>query len=125
MHLMYYVILNQPENPSSKFFGFIVQRYIAAKNTNNVIFEVKRDGKTIRKWINKEEIILLTDDKAYFVELMHQFKEVEAQQIRMITDAQKNLDETLIQATETINAEIESFEKIRYNPDVHDLLKDL
>jgi len=122
---MYYVIIKQENNPSSHFFGFLVQKYIAAKNTENVIFEIVRNGKTIRKWIDKKEIILLTDDKAYFVELMHQFKEVEAQQQELVNEAHKNLEETLENFTEVINEEVSSFEKIRDNDDIPCLLKDL
>jgi len=122
---MYYVIIKQENNPSSHFFGFIVQKYIAAKNTNNVIFEMMRNGKNIRKWIDKNEIVLLTDDKAYFVALMHQFKEVEAQQQQLVDDANKNLEETIQNFTKVIQDEVNSFEKIRNNEDVPCLLKGL
>jgi len=122
---MYYVIIKQENNPSSHFFGFLVQKYIAAKNTENVIFEIVRNGKTIRKWIDKKEIVLLTDDKAYFVELMHQFKEVEAQQQQLVDEAHKNLEETLENYTQVINEEISSFEKIREGDGIPCLLKDL
>jgi len=122
---MYYVIIKQEENPSSHFFGFLCQKYIAAKNTTNVIFEIVRDGKTVRKWIDKSEIVLLTDDKAYFVELMHQFKEVEAQQQQLVDEAHKNLEETLETFTQVINEEVSSFEKIRDNDDIPCLLKEL
>jgi len=122
---MYYVIIKQDNNPSSHFFGFLCQKYIAAKNTNNVIFELIRDGKTIRKWIDKNEIILLTDDKAYFVELMHQFKEVEEQQRQLVNEAHRNLEETLENYTQVIKDEVSSFEKIRGEDDIPCLLKDL
>jgi len=122
---MYYVIIKQENTPSSHFFGFIVQKYIAAKNTDNVIFEIVRNGKTIRKWIDKSEIILLTDDKSYFVELMHQFKEVEAQQQELVNEAHKNLEESLANYTQVIKDEISSFEKIRDNEDIPCLLKSL
>ena len=122
---MYYVIIKQVNNPASNFFGFIVQKYIAAKNTENVIFEVVRAGKIIRKWVDKSEIILVTDDKAYFVQLMHQFRETEAQQQALVDQAQKNLEESLENFTKVIDEEIHAFETIRDNEDVPCLLKDL
>ena len=121
---MYYVIIKQ-ENNSSHFFGFLCQKYIAAKNTNNVIFEIVRDGKMIRKWIDKNEIILVTDDKAYFVKLMQQFREVETQQQELVNEAHKNLEESLENFTQVMKDEVSSFEKIRNEDDIPCLLKEL
>jgi len=120
---MYYVIIKQENNPSSHFFGFLAQKYLAAKNTDNIIFEVLKDGKTIRKWIDKKEIILLTEDKAYFVELMYQFKEVEAQQLKLINEAQQNLEDSIENYKQVLQEELSSFEKIRDNDDIPCLLK--
>ena len=120
---MYYVILKQPNNPRSNFFGFLAEKYIAAEKTNNVIFEVTRNGKMIRKWIDKKEIILLTDDKNYFVELMHHFKEIEAQEQKLVDEAQRNLEESLTHFTEAINQEIDAFEIVRESGQVPCLLK--
>ena len=122
---MYYVIIKQENNPSSHFFGFGVQKYIAAKNTDNVIFEISKDGKSIRKWIDKKEIILLTEDKNYFLKLLHQFNEVETKQKTLVNEAKKNLEETLENFTQVIQEELNSFEKIKGNDDVPCLLKEL
>ena len=122
---MYYVIKKNIDNPTSCFMGFAVPKYIVAKNSDNVIFEFKRDGKVTRKWIKKEEIVLLTGDKDFFIKTMDQFKEVEATQKKLIDEAQTKLEQTMVEFTENVNSEIEEFEEIRDSTDVPCILKDL
>ncbi len=122
---MYYVIKKNIGNPSSCFMGFNAPKYIAAKNSDNVIFEFTKDGKVTRKWVKKEEIILLTDDKEFFIKTLNQFKEVEATQQKLIDEAQAKLEQTTIEFTENVNAEIDEFEEIRDSSDVPCILKDL
>ncbi len=122
---MYYVIKKNIGNPSSCFMGFNVPKYIAAKNSDNVIFEFTKDGKVTRKWVKKEEIILLTDDKEFFIKTLNQFKEVEATQQKLIDEAQGKLEQTMVEFTENVNAEIDEFEEIRDSSDVPCILKDL
>ncbi len=105
--------------------GFNVPKYIAAKNSDNVIFEFTKDGKVTRKWVKKEEIILLTDDKEFFIKTLNQFKEVEATQQKLIDEAQAKLEQTTVEFTENVNAEIDEFEEIRDSSDVPCILKDL
>ena len=64
---MYYVIKKNITNPTSCFMGFAAPKYIAAKNSDNVIFEFTKDGKITRKWVKKEEVVLLTEDKEFFI----------------------------------------------------------
>ena len=122
---MYYVIKKNIGNPSSCFMGFAVPKYIATKGSDNVIFEFTKDGKVTRKWIKKEEIVLLTDDKEFYIKTMNQFKEVEATQQKLIDKAQSKLEQTMIEFTENVNAEIDEFEEIKNSSDVPDILKDL
>ena len=122
---MYYVIKKQIGTPPTYFLGFKVPKYIAAKNSDNVIFEFEKDGKISRKWIKKEEIILLTDDKEFFLKIMEQFKAVEATQQKLVDEARAKLDESMETFTETMNSEIEEFEEIRDSSDVPCILKDL
>lgn len=60
---MYYVIKRQYVAPMQRFIGFIVSKYIASKNSDNVIFEFVKDDKVQRKWIKRDDIVLLTKDK--------------------------------------------------------------
>ena len=122
---MYYVIKKNIDNPTSCFMGFVVPKYIVTKGSDNVIFEFKKDGKVTRKWIKKEEVILLTDDKEFFIKTMDQFKEVEATQQKLIDEAQAKLEQTMVEFTENVNAEIEEFEEIRDTTDVPCILKEL
>ena len=105
--------------------GFAVPKYIATKGSDNVIFEFKKDGKVTRKWIKKEEIVLLTDDKEFFIKTMDQFKDVEATQQKLINEAQAKLEQTMVEFTENVNSEIDEFEEIRDSSDVPCILKDL
>ena len=122
---MYYVIKRQPESPSKCFIGFKVPKYISAKNSDNVIFEFIKDGKTTRKWIKKDEIVLLTEDKDFFTKTMNQFKEVEEIQQKLVDEARKKLGESMETFTENVNAEINEFNEIRDSDDVPCILKDL
>ena len=122
---MYYVIKKNLDNPTSCFMGFAVPKYIVTKGSDNVIFECKTDGKVTRKWIKKEEIILLTDDKEFFIKTMNQFKEVETTQQKLIDEAQAKLEQTVIEFSENVNSEIEEFEEIRNTTDVPCILKEL
>ncbi len=122
---MYYVIKKQLDNPSACFIGFKVPKYIASKSSENVIFEFIKDGKPNRKWIKKEEIILLTKDKKFFIETMDKFKEVQAAQEQLVSDAQAKLEETMETLTETLNHEIDEFEELRDSSDVPCVLKTL
>jgi len=122
---MYYVIKKNLDNPTSCFMGFAVPKYIVTKGSDNVIFEFKTDGKVTRKWIKKEEIILLTDDKEFFIKTMNQFKEVETTQQKLIDEAQAKLEQTVIEFSENVNSEIEEFEEIRNTTDVPCILKEL
>ncbi len=122
---MYYVIKKNIGNPSSCFMGFNVPKYIADKNSNNVIFEFTKDGKVTRKWVKKEEIILLTEDREFFIKTLNQFKEVEATQQKLIDEASAKLEQTMVEFTENVNAEIDEFEEICDSSDVPCILKDL
>ena len=122
---MYYVIKRQLNSLSSDFIGFKVPKYIASKNSTNVIFESTKDRKVNRKWIKNEEIVLLTEDKEFFIKTMDQFKEVQATQQKLVDEAQVKLEETMEAFHETINTEIDEFEKTRNAKDVPCVLKNL
>lgn len=122
---MYYVIKRQTGKPLSCFIGFMVPKFIASKNTDTVIFEFQKDGKVQRKWVKKEDIVLLTDDKEFFLKTMEQFRAVEEAQQKLVDEARKKLDESMETFTETVNAEINEFNEIRDSDDVPCILKDL
>jgi len=106
---MYYVIKKIADSPLASFMGFKVPKYITSKNSDTVIFEFTKDGKVIRKWIKKGEIILLTDNLELFLKTMNQFKSIEAVQQKLVDDAQKQLDQCIENFSETMNQQIEEF----------------
>jgi predicted transcriptional regulator len=122
---MYYVIKRQHSNSLTAFISFQVPKYIASKNSENVIFEFQKDGKPDRKWIKKSDIILLTDDKKFFIKTVAHFKEVEEAQQKLIDAAQAQLDQSIENFTEAMNAEIDEFSEIRDSSDVPCILKEL
>jgi len=122
---MYYVIKKQLATPLTTFITFQVPKYIASKNHDHVIFEFQKDGKAQRKWVKKEDVILLTEDKEFFIKTVAQFKEVEATQQKLIDAAQEQLNQSIETFTETMKAEIDEFNEIRDSSDVPCILKDL
>lgn len=103
------------------FMGFKVPKYISSKDSDNVIFEFSKDGKAIRKWIKKDEIILLTEDQELFLQTMNQFKAVEEIQQKLVDEAQEQLNQSIVTFSETMNSEIEEFTR----DDVQSILKSL
>jgi len=122
---MYYVIKKQVDKLPSTFIGFAVPKYIASKKNKNVIFLFSKDGKVIKKWVKLEDIILLTEDKEYFLKTMKRFSKVEEEQKKLVQEAQDKLQETMTNFVDTMQAEIYDFEEIRNNTDVPDILKNL
>lgn len=121
---MYYVIKKQ-DSPSECFIGFKVPKYIASRNNENVIFEFKIDGKVNRKWIKKDDIVLLTDDKDFFIKTMDQFKAVEAEQKNLVDTAKKHFEQSIEIFTETVNAQLDEFNEIKHADDIPCILKNL
>ncbi len=121
---MYYVIKRQADNPQLCFLGFQVSKYIASKKNDNVIFEFTHNGKTQRKWVKKDEIILLTDNKKFFLETMNQFKSVQETQQKLVNDAKDKLNQSMQTYTESVNAELDSFKEIKTSSDVPRIILD-
>ncbi len=122
---MYYVIKKQVDKLPSTFIGFAAPKYIASKKNEHVIFLFQKEDKVIRKWVKLNEIILLTEDKEYFLKVMQQFKDVEEAQQKIVDEAHKQLEKSMTNFTETMYAQINEYEEIRDSSDVPDLLKDL
>lgn len=120
---MYYVIKKQTNVSLSTFIGFKVPKYIAARNNDNVIFEFIKDGKPLRKWVKKEDIILLTEDKDFFLKTLNKFQDVEETQKQLIEDAKKQLEASMESFSDTMNEEIKNFEELRCGDDVPCILK--
>lgn len=121
---MYYMIKRQA-SPSECFIGFKVPKYIASKNNDSVILEFKTEEKINRKWVKKSDIVLLTDDKEFFLATMNKFKAVQTEQQALVDAAKKQLEESMETYTETVNAQLNEFDEIKGSDDVPCILKAL
>jgi len=122
---MYYVIIKKPQTHPPEFMGFKVPKFITKKHSDNVIFEFNVDGKVIRKWIAKSDILLVTKDKTFYLKIMEKFKKVQQEQQELVDEAQKKLYETIESFADTMNKEFKSFEAMRENDGIPCILKDL
>ncbi|MEA3331702.1 MAG: hypothetical protein U9Q29_08435 [Campylobacterota bacterium] len=122
---MYYVIKKEVNNPLKCFIGFKVPKYIASKNSDNVIFEFNKDAKTQRKWIAKEDIVLLTDDKEFFIKTMNQFTKIEQTQQKLVDTAEDNLSQAIQTLTKEVNNELNKFIENKNSDEIPSILKDL
>lgn len=122
---MYFVIKKILSKPIPEVVGFEVLKYIATKGSTNVIFEFKKDDKIIRKWIDKNEIILLTADKEFFLKTLANFKKIESEQLSFLQQAKDRFDATIKQTQAVIEKNIEEFNKLRQSDDVPCVLKTL
>jgi len=122
---MYYVIKKQHDVKMSSFFCFKISRYIASKNKDTVILEFENDGKKVRKWIKKNDIILLTDNEKFFMKVRKHFTETENIQKELIEDARAKLDKSIETFGETMETEIDKFNELKQGDDVPCELKNL
>ncbi|WP_294962464.1 hypothetical protein [Sulfurimonas sp.] len=122
---MYYVIKKQHSVPLSTFTSFPVPKYIASKNNESVIFEFQKNGKPLRKWIKKEDIILLTDDKKYFLKTLKHFEKIEEGLQHAVDEAQNQLNKCIEEFSETMQSEIEEYNEINNSSEVPSILRDL
>lgn len=122
---MYYVIKRVVDTRPVQFMGFKVPKYLTNKSSDTVIFEFTVNGKIIRKWVNKSEIILLTDDKFFFNKTMMDFKKTQAEQQKILDEAHQQLEKTLEVFCDTMDSTLDEFEEIRSNEDIPDILKKL
>lgn len=122
---MYYVIKRQHNVPLSSFFCFKISKYIASKNKDTVILEFDKDGKKMRKWIKKDDIILLTEDEKFFMQIRKKFMETEKMQKKLVEDAQKKLNESMETFNENMDSEINEFNELKRGDGIPCELKNL
>lgn len=120
---MYYVIKKQLDNSSETFVWFKSPKFIVSKESENVIFEFSTDNKLMRKWVKKNEIILLTDDKEYFMQTLNSIKTIQDQQHKLIVEAQENLANSLENFTQTMTQKFEEYSSLRNKDDIPLVIK--
>ena len=121
---MYYVIKQQQSIPMRHFIGFVVNKYIASKSNKNVIFEFTKNGKIERKWVKKSEIVLLTDNKEYFLDILNQLKVTETTQQELVNLAKEQLEESIKNFETVMNEEMDKVKELKNSDDVDYILND-
>lgn len=105
---MYYVIQRYHNDHQKHYIAYIVTKYIAAKNTQNVIFEITQNGVTKRQWSPKKDIILLTADQELFRSTLKRLEALKEQHLEKINSAQEKLNQELSLLHEALQKEFET-----------------
>ncbi len=122
---MYYVIKKQEGTHPIEFLGFKVPKYITNKNSDTVIFEFVVDNKTIRKWVKKEDIVLLTDDYGFYKKAMYDFTTTQQEQQKIVETAQKELSKSIETFAKVMTDQLDSFAELCNSDDVPCILNEL
>jgi len=122
---MYYVIIRKPETNPVEVMGFKTPKYLTNKISDTVIFEFNFDDKVIRKWIKKSEILLLTNDKDFYLQTLKTFEQTFKEQSELVSKAQKKVDKSIEEFSAVMEEKIGEFEKLRNTDGVPCILKDL
>jgi hypothetical protein len=104
---MYYVIQRHNNNHKKHFFAYSVIKYITAKNTHNIIFEINQNGVIKRKWSPKEDIVLLTEDKELFRTTYERLESLSVHHLEKINAVQEELNTAVHDFHETMQKEFE------------------
>ena len=102
---MYYVIQRHHKNHKKHFFAYSVVKYIAAKNTQNIIFEIHQHGEVKRKWLPKDDVILLTQDKELFRTTYERLEAISAKHLKKIDAVQEELNHEIQEFNENMQKE--------------------
>lgn len=105
---MYYVIQRHHNNHKKHFFAYMAARCIAAKNTQNVIFEINQNGAVKRKWAPKGDLILLTEDKELFRTTYERLEALSAHHLEKINAVQEELNNAVNAFYESMQKEFET-----------------
>lgn len=104
---MYYVIQRHHNDHQKHYFAYVVAKYISAKNTQNIIFEITQNGITKRKWSPKKDIILLTADKELFRRTIERLEAIKEHHLKKINAAQEELNQELNHFHDILQKEFE------------------
>lgn len=104
---MYYVIQRHHNNLQKHYLAYAVAKYITAKNTHNIIFEIAKDGVMKRKWSPKADILLLTADKELFRTTLERLEAIKNQHLEKIDAAQEHLNQEIKHLHESMQKEFD------------------
>ncbi len=112
---MYYVIQVLHHTGNKHFISYKVPKYILSSKNENIIFELGEKPNIKRKWANKNDIILLTENKAFFLAYLKKLTSIEETHLEKIDHAQKEVERLIQNYEETIKEELDSFKKLSQN----------
>jgi hypothetical protein len=116
---MYYVIQRYHNNHKKHYFAYAVTKYISAKNTQNIIFEINQNGTMKRKWSPKDDIILLTADKELFRTTYERLEALKEQHITKIEAVQEKLDHELDDFRDSMQQEFDLIKRSTQSDTAH------
>ncbi len=119
---MYYVIQRKYFDPRQFYLAFRVPKFIATKNSKNIIFEFQIEGKAKRKWAPKNDIVLLTEDKKLFERTLERFEKIADKQKEKVDIAQKKVEEALKDFEVAMSDEFFSFQNPSEDEDKANIL---
>ena len=109
---MYYVVQILHDSQDKHFVSYQVPRYKLSEKNANIIFEFGEKPNIKRKWAAKEDIILLTKDKAFFHAYITKLIQLEESHIEKINNAQKEVERLQKQYQEQMHSELNSFKEL-------------
>ncbi len=120
---MYYVVQELHDSGEKHFISYQVPKYILSNKNENIIFEFGEKPNIKRKWANKNDIILLTENRKFFLAFVTKLKSMEEEHLQKINQAQKEVEKLIRKYEDTMHDELESFKKLSVkNADVPTLL---
>ena len=121
---MYYVIQHNFHDELKHYISFKVPKYITSNSNKNIIFEFNVDGKVKRKWSNKEDIILLTDNPETFIGVLKQLKIISERHKLIIENAKEQLKQEIKAFESAMEDEFVNISHQKLESEVIDLLDD-
>ena len=109
---MYYVIQIIHESQEKHFVSYQVPKYILSDKNTNVIFEFGEKPNVKRKWALKEDIILLTQDKSFFLAYVKKLVDLEVSHIEKIDNAKEEVKRLQKKYQEDMHSELNSLKDL-------------
>lgn len=109
---MYYVVQLLREAKDKHFVSYQVPRYKFSEKNANIIFEFGEKPNVKRKWAPKEDIILLTQDKAFFQAFVGKLISLEEVHLQKIEQAKEEVLKLQKKYQEDMHKELLSFKEL-------------
>ena len=109
---MYYVVQMLHDSKDKHFVSYQVPHYLLSDKTANIIFEFGEKPNVKRKWAAKEDIILLTKERAFFRAFVTKLIELEESHLEKISNAKKEVERLEKEYQEQMHEELNSFKEL-------------